>query len=196
MGRLWKDQNRIMARCGNCGTIVLFGGHSWNEIPFCREECRQAAITASYAEDIPNDIVMLQAMTLRDGDCPICGHPGPNDFHSAWSVISLVIFTFHSKKQIFGCNWCGFFHKLRYTVSTGLLGWWGFPWGFLITPLLEIANLLAFARGVPADGPSEELKEMALQQITEELRRRVEDEDEHSPSASGTSVSHQRDFPR
>ncbi len=166
-----------MAKCESCGTL-MFGGKSWNGMRFCSEACMQMAVTASYAEDIPEDIVMQHAMTLRESPCPVCGRAGPNDFHSAWSVFSFFIMTMHSKKEIFGCQSCGMKHKLKYFFFTGICGWWGIPWGFLMTPFFEFANLLGLFRRVPI-GPSEELKQFALTQISEELRRRVEeDEDE------------------
>ncbi len=165
-----------MARCATCGNMIVFGGVSWDDQRFCKDECMQTAVTASYAEDIPEDIVQQHAMTLRNDPCPVCGGDGPNDFHSSWSVVSLFVFTLHNKKQIFGCNWCGSKHKVKYFIVTGVCGWWGFPWGFLITPLLEVANVLGFFYGVPVE-PSEELKQLALTQITEELRRRVEEDD-------------------
>ena len=167
-----------MKRCDNCGTVVMFGGERWGGRRFCCEACVQTAITSSYSEDIPEDIVMQHAMTLREGPCPQCGGEGPNDFHSAWSVFSFLIMTFHAKKEIFGCRWCGLKHKMTYFVFTGLFGWWGIPWGLLMTPFFEIANLFGMLRGVPADGPSEELKQLALTQLSEELRRRVEDDDD------------------
>ena len=173
-----------MATCKSCGTMVVFGGKSWNGMRFCSEDCLQTAVTASYAEDIPEDIVLQHAMTIREGPCPVCGGAGPNDFHSVWSVFSIFVMTMHSKKQLFGCQSCGTKFKLKYFISTGIFGWWGIPWGLLITPFLELSNLFGLLRGVPV-GPSEELKQMALMQISAELRRRVEADEEEVEAAGG-----------
>ena len=165
-----------MARCDTCGNMVVFGGEHWNGMDFCSEECLQVAVTASQAEGVPEDVVLQRATALRNERCPWCGGEGPNDIHSTWSIASLLIITYRSKKEMFGCSSCGFKHKIKYFLFTGLCGWWGIPWGILMTPYFEVLNLIGLFRGMPS-GPSEELKEFALKQIAKELRHRGKDED-------------------
>ncbi len=166
-----------MARCDTCGNMVVFGGEHWNGMDFCSEECLQVAVTASSREGIPDDVVLQRAMEFRNRPCPRCGGEGPNDVHSAWSIYSLLIVTHRAKKETIACSKCGIKHKLKYFLFTGLCGWWGIPFGILMTPFFEFVNLLGLFRGVP-DAPSDALKEFAMKQIAKELRRRNKKKDE------------------
>ena len=41
-----------------------------------------------------------------------------------------------------------------------VLGWWGIPWGLLMTPVQIIRNFVALVRGSSSDGPSASLERM------------------------------------
>jgi hypothetical protein len=37
------------------------------------------------------------------------------------------------------------------------LGWWGFPWGLLVTPVQVVSNLVGYFGGAKSTEPSKEL---------------------------------------
>jgi hypothetical protein len=58
--------------------------------------------------------------------------------------ISLIFLTFRRGSRVYllrGSD-AGIGKRLGYTVVSVLLGWWGLPWGFILTPLTVITNLM------------------------------------------------------
>jgi len=41
-------------------------------------------------------------------------------------------------------------------------GWWGFPWGLVLTPVQITRNLIGMSRGPDSPRPSEDLRKMVL----------------------------------
>ena len=57
---------------------------------------------------------------------------------------SIVVMTFRQATDIYfiKSNESAFLKGLPYTLATLLVGWWGFPWGFIYTPVVAIGNLI------------------------------------------------------
>ncbi|WP_082462759.1 J domain-containing protein [Sphingobium sp. Leaf26] len=58
-----------------------------------------------------------------------------------WRVISVVLATTRTPVQGIFCSTCAAKESLKSTAITGLLGWWGFPWGPIWTVLEGVKNL-------------------------------------------------------
>jgi len=60
-------------------------------------------------------------------------------------TISPLITTLNRSSRIYKYSYPTFLQKLRdslpYTLTSLFLGWWGFPWGFIFTPISIIVNL-------------------------------------------------------
>jgi hypothetical protein len=57
-----------------------------------------------------------------------------------WSVVSAVVLTRRSPRQGIFCSSCARKAALKASLTSALLGWWGFPWGLLSTPLSILHN--------------------------------------------------------
>lgn len=177
-----------MASCDYCGTFILFGGAREDDQRFCNEECRQRGLLMNLADEIPDDVVGRHVDDLHQGDCPSCGGPGPVDVHTSYVVWSaLVLTSWHSRPKVC-CRSCGVKSKLIGTVISGLFGWWGFPWGLIVTPVQICRNLGGLLSAPDPDVPSDQLENVVKVQLAEHyadrLRRRrksrpePDDEDE------------------
>ncbi len=75
--------------------------------------------------------------------CDCCGRADVSlrYYIFAW-VVSYILATRHGQTPLILCKICRFRKTFEYTLGTGLLGWWGFPWGIIYTLVGLIQNLL------------------------------------------------------
>ena len=72
---------------------------------------------------------------LWQGQCPKCHGPGPVDLYKSFRVHSLVFMTQWKTLPQIACRSCGRKAQLTDALYSLALGWWGFPWGLLMTPV-------------------------------------------------------------
>jgi hypothetical protein len=149
-----------MARCGACNSAILFGGKRDANGRFCNQKCQAWGALLAAAKDIPEATVREQVWEIHQGLCPKCGGTGPVDVHVTHRVWSAVLLTSCKSTPEISCRSCG--RKSQWTgiASSALLGWWGFPWGLVFTPIQLAKNLTAIARPADASTPSPQLEKM------------------------------------
>ena len=124
---------------------------------FCNEECQQGAVLLAVSEQIPDKVMADHVNAVHQGDCPRCGGPGPVDVHTSHTVWSMLVMTsWHSKPQMC-CRSCGTKTQLKGALISGVAGWWGFPWGLIMTPVQIGKNLVGIFSGPDSSEPSAEL---------------------------------------
>jgi hypothetical protein len=147
-----------MASCATCGTTVLFGGKKHGTLRFCNDRCESQGTLVMVSRQVPHDLVEEASADVHGGACPRCRGPGPVDVHSSHWVYSVVIFTkFWSEPQV-SCRGCGVKKKLVATLTSALIGWWGFPFGLLGTPVQLGRNLIGLFLAPNPARPSEQLQ--------------------------------------
>ncbi|HEX7191149.1 MAG TPA: hypothetical protein VF381_06195, partial [Thermoanaerobaculia bacterium] len=60
--------------------------------------------------------------------------------------------------QKIACRRCGLKTQLGNTVLSLAAGWWGIPWGLVMTPVQVGRNISAMLKGSSEDGPSPKLE--------------------------------------
>jgi len=147
-----------MARCASCGATILLGGPRRGDSRFCNDRCleRQALVVRS--QQIPATEVERRVWEVHQGSCPKCRGRGPVDLHVSYWVWSAVLLTRWGSTPELSCRRCG--SKAAWANLGGclLLGWWGFPWGLIFTPVQLTRNVLSIARGPDPLTPSASLK--------------------------------------
>ena len=146
-----------MATCDQCGTMILFGGVKAGGARFCNARCHRAAAQMAAQNLIPAGVVEEHLARLHQGPCPRCAGPGPVDVHMVHSVYSFVILTRWSSAGPICCVGCGRKAKWGAAGLCLLTGWWGFPWGLVLTPIQITRNLKSLSQPDPAV-PSERLR--------------------------------------
>lgn len=146
-----------MPKCHYCGTSILFGGASDGERRYCNQECLERGQILGIADDIPPAELDDLISQIHNGPCPRCQGPGPVDVFKAYQVWSALVLTSWSTQPTVCCRSCGVKHQLKGLALSTLLGWWGFPWGLVVTPVQITRNLLALSRSAPTLQASEEL---------------------------------------
>jgi transcription elongation factor Elf1 len=97
---------------------------------------------------------------VHQSDCPVCGQRGPIDVAKSYWVWSAVIFTRWGSKAQVCCRTCARSSQMDAIGSSVALGWWGFPFGLILTPIQIGRNVYGLLRGSPASSPSSALREV------------------------------------
>jgi len=143
-----------MARCDFCGTAILFGGRKQGDLQFCSVRCQQNSATVALARQLPTGDVQRELQAVHAGLCPKCGGNGPVDVHVRHKVWSAIALTSWSSTPKICCRPCGVRSQLGAALFSAVLGWWGFPWGVLITPLQIGRNVYGMIKGPDPSRPS------------------------------------------
>lgn len=147
-----------MAKCAYCGTTILFGGVTDNGRRFCNTTCHQAGHLFAIADRVPQDLLAEHVVEVHQGACPRCGGPGPVDVHTSHTVWSALVLTqWRSTPQV-SCRACGVKSQLSSTVLCGIFGWWGLPWGLIMTPIQIVRNVGGLLSSSDPQRPSVELQ--------------------------------------
>lgn len=147
-----------MAKCGYCDTTILFGGVQDGEFRFCNQQCHEKGFLLTIADQVPDEIMEEHLKQVHDGKCPKCGGSGPIDVHTSYTVWSALLMTSWKSRPEVYCNGCGVKAKLGATAISGLFGWWGFPWGIIMTPIQIIRNLAGLVTSPDPLTPSAQLE--------------------------------------
>jgi hypothetical protein len=132
-----------MATCDCCGTYYTFGGLRTGRYAFCNGTCQSHGSVLVALDEMPPQYVADYIDTAHRSDCPSCGRPGPVDLrrsHWAWSAI---IVTRWGTDQRIECAPCGRLRQARAMALLLLVGWWGVPFGLVLTPVQLVRNVIA-----------------------------------------------------
>jgi len=169
-----------MASCAYCNTTILFGGKKQGDLRFCNAECEQRGFLMSLANQIPQRDVDGYVARVHSGNCPACDGQGPVDVHTSYRVWSALLMTSWSSRPAISCQGCGSKRKIGDAVFSVLLGWWGFPWGLLVTPLQIGRNILGFFQTPDPATPSPALEKMLRLQLAAQV---VQDRQQNGANA-------------
>lgn len=156
-----------MAKCDYCGTVILFGGVKDHELRFCNPTCHEYGRYLRDAMSIPKESVDEIVRDVHTKACPKCHGPGPVDVHTSYRVWSAIVVTSWYSEPEICCSSCGIKSKLSNTAFCLLLGWWGIPWGFLITPVQVARNLIGMTSHPDPAKPSPELERLVRLHLVE-----------------------------
>lgn len=158
-----------MASCAYCNTTILFGGRGNGGLRFCNATCEQKDALAAVASQLPASDVAAYIAQVHRGNCPKCSGPGPVDVHTSYRVWSALILTSWASRPLLGCRKCGMKQKLGDTAFSAILGWWGLPWGIIMTPVQIVRNLFSLAAPPDPSAPSPALEKILRLHLAEQL---------------------------
>jgi hypothetical protein len=156
-------------RCAYCDTRILFGGKREGGLRFCNEECRRAGVRLSVSHQIPDQLIKERVATVFNGTCPRCGGPGPVDVHTSHRVISALVVTSWRNRPALTCRSCGNKARLRDAALSLGLGWWGLPWGLIMTPVQVVRNVAGLLGATDRSQPSSRLERLVRLRCADEL---------------------------
>jgi hypothetical protein len=135
-----------MATCDCCGKYYTFGGLKAGRYAFCNGTCRSRGSVLVALDEVPPRSVADYIDAAHRSDCPSCGRPGPVDLrrsHWAWSAL---IVTRWGTDQRIECVPCGRLRQVKAMGFSLLVGWWGVPFGLVLTPVQLVRNAIALVQ--------------------------------------------------
>lgn len=147
-----------MAKCSYCRSTILFGGTKDGELTFCNEKCREKGVVVRLATQLPDELVQNQVAEVHQASCPKCGGQGPVDVHTSYRIWSMLLMTSWNSRPQICCKSCGVKSKLGDSVYCLFLGWWGIPWGLIMTPVQLLKNVGGLFSSPDPKQPSEALQ--------------------------------------
>lgn len=147
--------------CPTCGLSVLFGGVKDGTRKYCSKTCYEADEIGRIAQALPLKDVEETARKIHSGVCPKCQGPGPIDVHISYSVYSFLIETVHKTHRHVLCKRCAVKQQAVDFIGSLFLGWWGFPFGLIVTPIVLLLNIIMMFRSPGRNGPTKKLLEEA-----------------------------------
>jgi len=153
-----------MSACATCGRTILFGGERESGRRFCNAKCRKRGAVLKAADAVPEAAVNARVWEIVNGQCPVCSGPGPVNLHKGYRVWSGLFITSRSTRLHICCRSCATRARLKDAAYSLLLGWWGFPWGLIYTPIQIGRNLVAISRAEDG-GPAPELAQFVRGQL-------------------------------
>lgn len=143
-----------LKKCYTCGAIILFGGSSRDGLRYCGRRCREEAELDRALEMVPVAVAENEARRIREDPCPLCGREGSRvELRPSYRATGFLLHTSVSEKRTICCTLCGLKANLAAIAHSLLLGWWGFPFGIVATPIQIVRNLFemlpSFRRRIP-----------------------------------------------
>ncbi len=163
-----------MSACQICNTTVLFGGKRAAGLRFCSQRCLDAGEAFVIAEELPQDVVIEPLQELFSGTCPRCNGDGPIDVYQSWWIHSFAIYSSWETRQHVSCRPCGRKSQLGGLLYSLIAGWWGIPFGLLMTPVQIVRNLIGMLRSAPTSPSLLLEKQVRLLLARDLLQRKVE----------------------
>ena len=154
-----------MAKCAYCDTTILFGGRQHGEFRFCNAKCEANGADVVLASRVPDELVREQTRKVHEGDCPQCAGSGPVDVHTSHRVWSFLVMTQWSSRPAVSCGSCATKRALGDTAYSLVLGWWGFPWGILMTPVQVVRNVVSLVKRPTPGEPTKALERLVRLRI-------------------------------
>lgn len=143
-----------MARCANCDSTIVMGAKKVGPYSFCSAKCAGVAPLLARASALPADQVTREVQRLRHAPCPVCQGPGPVDIHTSYRVYSVLVMTSWRNQPRISCRACARKAQGTDAAISLVAGWWGFPWGLVMTPVQLVRNLSAMTGNAAEDGPT------------------------------------------
>jgi hypothetical protein len=140
----------------------------------------------SLADEVPEELLEKYLKEIHEGSCPMCGGPGPVDVRLAHYVWSILVLTSDYCQQEVCCRGCGIRLTLTALLFSSLFGWWGFPYGFIMTPVQIVRNLWALITPPDASRPSDLLREFARMQVAGQVYKATNQDPAPEPSSQVT----------
>ena len=160
-----------MAKCDYCGSTIIFGGKRDANGRFCNQKCQARGTLLAISRQIPETAVQEQVWKFHQGPCPKCNGSGPVDVHVSHKIWSAIALTQWSSMPQISCRSCGVKSQVGGAFFSLVLGWWGFPWGLLLTPIQVGRNVFGLVRPPEPSKPSAQLEKIVRMTMAAQAAR-------------------------
>jgi hypothetical protein len=149
-------------QCDYCDSSARFSSVLDGGQRFCSTDCLVYARLMEISEDISPADILAEAQAIKRGACPVCQQSKSRiEVRTSYRVWSALVFTQWSRRALICCHSCGRIANAEAAAFSTLLGWWGLPWGLIMTPVQVVSNIAEMFRSRSEPEPSPELLQAA-----------------------------------
>lgn len=161
--------------CDYCRNSARFSAIHDDGQRFCSKACLRNARLMEIAVDIPDESIMARALSVKNGICPVCRQcTSPVEMRHYFRVWSALVVTQWRQRAKLCCHSCGKKENRESVVLCLIFGWWGFPWGLIMTPAQIVANWIESSKRRDEPEPSDELLRSARLQLAFERHKQAQ----------------------
>lgn len=166
-------QTKGTSECDFCKNSARFSALLDEGQRFCSKSCLRNARLLEVAEEISQEEILGHASLIKNGACPECRQlTSRTEVRRYYRVWSVGIFTQRTDRAHICCHACARKTNFGSLVFCMLFGWWGIPWGIIMTPVQIIANITEMFRPLSDPVPSEALLQAAKLDLAAKLYKR------------------------
>ena len=184
-----------MGRCNHCGTFILFGGKRLGDRRFCSDRCfaQGSSLVAAHqlAQQVPEELIQKQIAGRASRHLSEMRRDGPVDVHTSHRVWSAIHVTSWKSRPQVCCRDCGVKAKFGDALFSFCLGWWGFPFGLVLTPIQIGRNLVGIFHVPDPTKPSPYLQNIVRMDIANRAVRIQAEEKREALDLSRPNMMHQ-----
>lgn len=162
-----------MAKCGYCRSVIVAGGVRDGEQRFCNDRCHQSGMLVALSHQLDPSDVRSAVAEVHQGACPCCGGSGPVDVTTSYKIWSAIVVTTWSSSPEISCRSCGRKRQIKGLLVSAVAGWWGVPWGLIITPVQIARNIRGLFRVYDPYRPSAQLESAVRIMLASELAQQA-----------------------
>ena len=170
-----------MASCATCNSFIIVGGEKVDEFRFCNKKCLESGGVYIEATKVTDAEIDALAKEIHAGVCPMCEERSGVEIRKSYDIVSFVFYTRHSTHTHICCRVCALKKQSIDFVGSFFLGWWGVPWGLLITPVQLLSNIGAMLFPPNTDEPSKDLRAATRMLIAQQRLDQEEEKISQSP---------------
>jgi hypothetical protein len=152
--------------------MILMGGVRAGGQRFCNQKCYQNACVLRVTKNVPSDVLEREVEGVWRGNCPKCRGLGPVDVHKIHEVWSALVLTRWTTRSQVSCHSCAVKQQLGGAAFSFVFGWWGLPWGLILTPVQITRNLIGMSRGPDPARASDNLRKLVLVNLGSQMMAR------------------------
>lgn len=157
--------------CATCGNSILFGGKKSGSRKYCNKRCFDQDELGRMSDEVQDIEVDELAFKIRGSACPKCGENNNLEMFKSYFVYSIIVMTSWKEKPELSCRPCARKRQVGDLVKSLFLGWWGIPFGLIVTPIILIMNGAAMIINPLSKAPSKQLKEHSRLLIADKMLR-------------------------
>ncbi len=157
--------------CATCRKSILFGGKRAGSRRYCSKRCFNADHLGRLADTVPETRVDEVVAQLRRSHCRSCRKESELEIFKSYVVFSVVVLTSWKEKSELSCRSCARGRQLKDMMSSMALGWWGIPFGLIVTPIILVMNGVALIHNPLNKSPSKALRAYARLVAAHELSK-------------------------
>ncbi|MCJ8312244.1 MAG: hypothetical protein HRU38_08380 [Saccharospirillaceae bacterium] len=156
--------------CATCNSFIIFPGKKAGKRKYCNQHCFDMDKLGRISDDVSDTDAISRANIIKVSSCPTCQQTKALEIYKSYFVYSIILFTSWKTISELSCRSCAKKQQATNLTISSLAGWWGFPFGLIVTPIIIGANIVALIKKTDQENTSKALIEYSRMSLAREIR--------------------------